>query len=54
MTNYDVLTELLRENGMDYKWTKMFVKKLRDDEMAFPMSDEEKNGQCAVDFFPEE
>ena len=42
MTNYDVLIDLLRENGMEYKWTKMFVKKLRDDENAFDMSKEEK------------
>ena len=52
MTNYNVLTELLRENGMDYKWTKMFVKKLRDDETAFPMSDEEKKWAMCRGFFP--
>lgn len=42
MTNYDVLLEKVRELGMDYKWASMFVKKLRDDENAFPVEDEEK------------
>lgn len=41
-TNYDKLLEKIRETGMDYKWSRMFVKKLRDDEVAFPVSDEEK------------
>ena len=31
MTNYDKLLEKVRELGMDYKWSKMFVKKLSDD-----------------------
>ncbi len=52
MTNYDKLTELLRAQGMDYKWTKMFVKKLRDDEIAFNMSDEEKKWAMERGFFP--
>ncbi|HJB95197.1 MAG TPA: hypothetical protein H9765_06195 [Candidatus Mediterraneibacter intestinigallinarum] len=41
-TNYEKLLEKVRELGMDYKWSKMFVKKLRDDENAFPVEDEEK------------
>ena len=41
-TNYDILLEKIREIGMDYKWSRMFVKKLRDDEMAFPVQDEER------------
>lgn len=44
MTDYDHLVELMRENGMDYKWAKMFVKKLSDDEQAFCVDDETKNG----------
>lgn len=28
--------------GMDYRWAEMFVKKLKDDEAAFPVVDEEK------------
>lgn len=52
MTNYDKLTELLRAQGMDYKWTKMFVKKLRDDETAFNMTDEEKKWAMERGFFP--
>lgn len=42
MTNYDVLLEKIRELGMDHRWAQMFVKKLRDDEVAFPVADEEK------------
>ena len=42
MTNYDLLVEKVRELGMDYRWSRMFVKKLRDDEAAFPVADEEK------------
>lgn len=41
-TNYEKLLEKVRGLGMDYKWSKMFVKKLRDDENAFPVEDEEK------------
>ncbi len=52
MTNYDKLTQLLRAQGMDYKWTKMFVKKLRDDEIAFNMTDEEKKWAMERGFFP--
>lgn len=38
---------------MDYRWAGMFVKKLRDDEMAFPVQDEEKK-RWALErgFFP--
>lgn len=42
MTNYDMLLEKVRSLGMDYKWASMFVKKLRDDENAFPVKDKEK------------
>lgn len=41
-TNYEKLLEKVRGLGMDYKWSKMFVKKLCDDEDAFPVEDEEK------------
>lgn len=41
-TNYEKLLDKVRELGMDYKWARMFVKKLRDDENAFPVTDEEK------------
>lgn len=41
-TNYDVLLEKIRNLGMDYRWAGMFVKKLRDDENAFPVHDIEK------------
>lgn len=41
-TNYDLLIEKMRALGMDYRWAGMFVKKLRDDENAFPVADEEK------------
>ena len=39
-TNYDLLLEKIRDIGMDYRWAGMFVKKLRDDENAFPVYDE--------------
>jgi len=42
MTNYEKLLEKIREMGMDYRWAGMFVKKLRDDENAFPVADDEK------------
>ena len=42
MTDYDILLKKIREIGMDYRWAGMFVKKLRDDENAFPVDDPEK------------
>lgn len=42
MTNYDVFLEKMRAIGMDYRWSKMFVKKLKDDEEAFVVEDEKK------------
>ncbi len=42
MTNYDLLLEKIRALGMDYRWAGMFVKKLKDDEVAFPVADDEK------------
>ena len=42
MTNYEKLLGYIRELGMDYRWAGMFVKKLRDDEAAFPVADESK------------
>ena len=52
-TNYDVLLEKVRALGMDYRWSRMFVKKLRDDEIAFPVADEDKK-RWAMEkgFFP--
>ena len=41
-TDYDVLLEKIRALGMDYRWAGMFVKKLRDDENAFPVADQTK------------
>ena len=41
-TNYELLLEKMRAIGMDYRWAGMFVKKLRDDEKAFPVADEGK------------
>ena len=38
-TNYDALLEKIRALGMDYRWAGMFVKKLKDDEAAFPVED---------------
>ena len=52
MTNYEKMIEELRAIGMDYKWTKMFVKKLADDERAFEMTDEEKEWALTRGFYP--
>lgn len=52
MTNYDLLLEELRNLGMDYKWSKMFVKKLGDDERAFSLTDEEKEWALKKGFYP--
>ena len=42
MTDYNLLLEKIRALGMDYRWAGMFVKKLKDDESAFPVFDYEK------------
>ena len=52
MTNYEKLLEEVRNLGMDYKWSRMFVKKLRDDEAAFPVSDEQKKWALERGFYP--
>ena len=52
MTNYEYLLEQLRESGMDFKWAKMFVKKLSDDEQAFPANDETKKWALTKGFYP--
>ena len=52
-TNYDVLLEKIRALGMDYRWAEMFVKKLRDDESAFPVQDmAEKQWAMEKGFYP--
>ncbi len=52
MTNYDILLDKVREIGMDYKWARMFVKKLRDDEAAFKADDETKKWAMERGFYP--
>lgn len=53
MTDYDLLLEKIRALGMDYRWAGMFVKKLRDDENAFPVDDlEKKKWALERGFFP--
>lgn len=53
MTNYDILLEKVRELGMDTRWAAMFVKKLRDDELAFPVTDSEvKKWALERGFYP--
>ncbi len=52
MTNYVALLEEVRNLGMDYKWSRMFVKKLSDDEKAFPVSKEEACWALERGFFP--
>lgn len=52
MTNYDTLLQLLKDEGMDKKWSRMFVKKLSDDEKAFPADDQTKKWAMSRGFFP--
>jgi len=52
MTNYEKLLETVRNLGMDYKWAKMFVKKLSDDEKAFPVSKEQARWALERGFYP--
>jgi len=52
MTNYDKLLEEVRNLGMDYRWARMFVKKLRDDEQAFPTDEETKKWALERGFYP--
>jgi len=52
MTNYEKLLSLLQEAGMDKKWSKMFVKKLSDDEKAFCVDDETKKWALTRGFYP--
>jgi hypothetical protein len=53
MLNYDLFLEKMRATGMDYRWSTMFVKKLRDDENAFIVTDKKKK-QWALErgFYP--
>lgn len=52
MTNYDLLLEKVRDLGMDYKWARMFVKKLRDDEEAFQVDEQTKKWAIEKGFYP--
>ncbi len=53
MIDYELLLEKIRSIGMDYRWSKMFVKKLRDDENAFPVNDEnQKKWALERGFYP--
>lgn len=51
-TDYDKLLELVRESGMDYKWSKMFVKKLVEDEKAYFATEETKKWALERGFYP--
>lgn len=52
MTNYDLLLEKIREVGMEYRWSRMFVKKLSDDEKAFPVTKEQAEFALKHGFYP--
>lgn len=52
MTNYEKLLEKVREAGMEYRWSRMFVKKLADDEKAFPVSAEQAAFALRHGFYP--
>lgn len=51
-TDYDKLLEMMRQYGMDFKWSRMFVKKLRDDEAAFEADEATKKWAMERGFFP--
>lgn len=51
-TDYDHLLELVRESGMDYKWARMFVKKLADDEKQYFADEETKKWALERGFYP--
>lgn len=52
MTDYEKLLEEVRDLGMDYRWSKMFVKKLSDDEKAFPTDAETAKWALERGFYP--
>lgn len=52
MTNYEKLQTLLIKEGMDKKWSKMFVKKLSDDEKAFSTDEKTKEWALKRGFYP--
>ncbi len=52
MTNYKKLRELLIAEGMDRKWSKMFVRKLSDDEEFFSVDAETKKWALKRGFYP--
>lgn len=53
MTDYDKLLNKIRELGMDYRWAIMFIKKLKDDEEAFPVYNfETKKWALERGFYP--
>ncbi len=52
MTNYDKMLEEVRNLGMEYRWSRMFVKKLIDDENAFPVSKEQAKWALERGFYP--
>ena len=52
VTNYELLLEKVRKLGMDYKWAKMFVKKLADDERFFPVDGDVKKWALERGFYP--
>lgn len=51
-TDYEKLLQLMREYGMDYKWARMFVKKLADDEQAFQTDEKTKRWALERGFYP--
>lgn len=52
MTDYELLLEKMRDAGMEYRWSKMFVKKLSDDEKAFPVTEKEAAFALKNGFYP--
>ena len=52
MTNYDLLLEKVRELGMDYKWARMFVRKLKDDEASFEADEATRQWALQRGFYP--
>ena len=52
MTDYTLLLEKMRELGMDQKWAISFVKRLKEDEENFTVSETDKQWALERGFYP--
>ncbi len=52
MTDYELLLEKMRKLGMNYKWAISFVKRLKEDEENFIVSESDKRWALERGFYP--